>query len=75
MKENTKKELEELFNDDLLKCEIVETKESGDSRFDIVRWANNTYSVYAVDIHSGKMEEHERKTYEEAKEVFDSYIA
>jgi len=75
MNENTKKDLEEIFNDDLLKCEIVDTKENSESRIDIVRWADNTFSVYVNDMRSGKMEEHERKTYREAKEVFDSYIA
>lgn len=75
MKEKTKKDLDELFNDDLLKCEIVETKENCDSRFDIVHWADNTFSVCVTDKRNGKMEEHERKTYAEANEVFESYIA
>ena len=76
MKENTKKELEEIFDDDLLQCEIIDTKESDSLRVDIVLWRNDTFSVCETDKISRKMVEHEvGGSYGKAKEVFDSYVA
>ena len=46
---DVKKELEEIFNDDLLKCEILDTKENDLIRVDIVLWRDKTYSVYETD--------------------------
>lgn len=73
---DVKKELEEIFNDDLLKCEILDTKENDLIRVDIVLWRDKTYSVYETDKVSQKMVEHEiGESFKKAREVFDSFVA
>ena len=42
-------ELEKILNDDLLKCEIVETAENDVERVDLIKWTHdNTFSVAKV---------------------------
>lgn len=39
-------ELDEILNDDLLKCEIVETSENTVRRVDLIKWTyDNTFSI------------------------------
>ena len=49
MNEKTKKDLEEIFDDDLLKCEIVKSVENEDIKASLLRCvADGTFSVAAV---------------------------
>ena len=42
-------ELDEILNDDLLKCEIVETSENTVRRVDLIKWTyDNTFSIAEV---------------------------
>ena len=50
-------ELEKILNDDLLKCEIVETAENAARRVDLFKWTHdNTYSIAEVRKDTGKLE-------------------
>lgn len=50
-------ELEKILNDDLLKCEIVETAENEVRRADLIKWTHdNTYSIAEVRKDTGKLE-------------------
>ena len=50
-------ELDEIFNDDLLKCEIVESAENTVRRVDLIKWTHdNTFSIAEVNKDTGKLE-------------------
>ena len=50
-------ELDEILNDDLLKCEIVKTVENAAMRVSLIRWTHdNTFSVAEVNKDTGKLE-------------------
>ena len=50
-------DLEKILNDDLLKCEIVESVENPVRRVDLIKWAHdNTFSVAEVRKDTGKLE-------------------
>lgn len=50
-------ELEKILNDDLLKCEIVESAENAARRVDLIKWThNNTFSVAEVNKDTGKLD-------------------
>ena len=49
--------LDEILNDDLLKCEIVETAENTVRRVDLIKWIHdNTFSISIVHKDTGKLE-------------------
>lgn len=50
-------ELDKILNDDLLKCEIVESAENEVERVDLIKWTHdNTFSVAKVYKDTGKLE-------------------
>lgn len=50
-------ELDKILNDDLLKCEIVESVENPVRRVDLIKWTHgNTFSVAKVHKDTGKLE-------------------
>lgn len=50
-------ELEKILNDDLLKCEIVESVENPVRRVDLIKWTHDsTFSVAEVRKDTGKLE-------------------
>lgn len=50
-------ELEKILNDDLLKCEIVESAENAARRVDLIKWTHdNTFSVAEVNKDTGKLD-------------------
>lgn len=50
-------ELEKILNDDLLKCEIVESVENAARRVDLIKWTHdNTFSVAEVNKDTGKLD-------------------
>lgn len=50
-------ELDKILNDDLLKCEIVESAENAVRRVDLIKWTHDkTYSVAEVRKDTGKLE-------------------
>ena len=50
-------ELEKILNDDLLKCEIVESVENPVRRVDLIKWTHdNTFSVAEVNKDTGKLD-------------------
>lgn len=50
-------ELDKILNDDLLKCEIVESAENAARRVDLIKWTHdNTFSVAEVNKDTGKLE-------------------
>lgn len=50
-------ELDKILNDDLLKCEIVESVENPVRRVDLIKWTHdNTFSVAEVRKDTGKLE-------------------
>ena len=50
-------ELDEILNDDLLKCEIVESAENTVRRVDLIKWTyDNTFSIAEVRKDTGKLE-------------------
>ena len=52
-----KSELDKIFEDDLLKCEIVESVENPVRRVDLIKWENdNTFSIAEVRKDTGKLE-------------------
>lgn len=49
--------LEKILNDDLLKCEIVESVENSARRVDLIKWTHdNTFSVAEVRKDTSKLE-------------------
>ena len=49
--------LDEILNDDLLKCEIVESAENTVRRVDLIKWTHdNTFSIAEVNKDTGKLE-------------------
>lgn len=50
-------DLEKILNDDLLKCEIVESAENEVERVDLIKWTHgNTFSIAEVRKDTGKLE-------------------
>ena len=50
-------ELDEILNDDLLKCEIVESVENAARRVDLIKWTHdNTFSITDVHKDTGKLD-------------------
>lgn len=50
-------ELDEILNDDLLKCEIVKTEENAAMRVSLIKWTHdNTFSIAEVRKDTGKLE-------------------
>ena len=50
-------ELDEIFNDDLLKCEIVESVENSARRVDLIKWTyDNTFSIAEVRKDTGNLD-------------------
>ena len=50
-------DLEKILNDDLLKCEIVESVENAARRVDLIKWTHdNTFSVTEVRKDTGKLD-------------------
>lgn len=50
-------ELEKIMNDDLLKCEIVNSAENEVRRVDLIKWTHdNTFSIAEVRKDTGKLE-------------------
>ena len=50
-------ELEKILNDDLLKCEIVETAENTARRVDLIKWTyDNTFSIAEVHKDTGNLD-------------------
>ena len=50
-------ELDEILNDDLLKCEIVKSVENAARRVDLIKWTyDNTFSISEVRKDEGKLD-------------------
>lgn len=50
-------DLEKILNDDLLKCEIVNSAENEVRRVDLIKWTHdNTFSIAEVRKDTGKLE-------------------
>ena len=50
-------DLEKILNDDLLKCEIVESADNAARRVDLIRWTHdNIFSIAEVRKDTGKLE-------------------
>ena len=50
-------ELDEILNDDLLKCEIVESAENNARRVDLIKWNHdNTFSIAEVRKDTGNLD-------------------
>ena len=50
-------ELDEIFNDDLLKCEIVKSVENTVRRVDLIKWTyDNTFSIAEVRKDTGNLD-------------------
>lgn len=50
-------ELDEILNDDLLKCEIVQTAENVARRVDLIKWTyDNTFSIAELNKVTGKLD-------------------
>ena len=50
-------ELDEILNDDLLKCEIVESVENSARRMDLIKWTyDNTFSIAEVRKDTGNLD-------------------
>lgn len=50
-------DLEKILNDDLLKCEIVESVENAARRVDLIKWTHDgTFSITEVHKDTGKLE-------------------
>lgn len=67
-------ELEKILNDDLLKCEIVESVENAARRVDLIEWTHdNTFSVAEVRKDTGKLEVTDIKTTSETTALKQFY--
>lgn len=52
-----KSELDKIFEDDLLKCEIVESVENSVRRVDLIKWTHDgTFSIAEVHKDTGKLD-------------------
>ena len=50
-------DLEKILNDDLLKCEIVESVENSARRVDLIKWTyDNTFSIAEVRKDTGNLD-------------------
>ena len=50
-------DLEKILNDDLLKCEIVESVENSARRVDLIKWTyDNTFSIAEVRKYTGNLD-------------------
>ena len=50
-------ELDEILNDDLLKCEIVKSVENAERSVDLIKWTyDNTFSIAEVRKDTGKLD-------------------
>ena len=50
-------ELDDILNDDLLKCEIVKSVENAARRVDLIKWTyDNTFSIAEVRKDTGKLD-------------------
>ena len=50
-------DLEKILNDDLLKCEILNSAENEVRRVDLIKWTHdNTFSIAEVRKDTGKLE-------------------
>ena len=50
-------ELDKILNDDLLKCEIVESAENTVRRVDLIKWTHdNTFSIAEVNKDTGTLD-------------------
>ena len=50
-------ELDEILNDDLLKCEIVESVENAARRVNLIKWTHdNTFSIAEVRKDTGNLD-------------------
>ena len=50
-------DLEKILNDDLLKCEIVNSTENEVRRVDLIKWTHdNTFSIAIVHKDTGKLD-------------------
>ena len=50
-------ELDEILNDDLLKCEIVESVENAARSVDLIKWTyDNTFSIAEVRKDTGNLD-------------------
>ena len=50
-------EVDEILNDDLLKCEIVESVENSARRVDLIKWTyDNTFSIAEVRKDTGNLD-------------------
>ena len=50
-------ELDEILNDDLLKCEIVVSAENNARRVDLIKWTyDNTFSIAEVRKDTGNLD-------------------
>ena len=50
-------ELDKILNDDLLKCEIVESAENTVRRVDLIKWTHdNTFSIAEVNKDTVRLE-------------------
>ena len=50
-------ELDEILNDDLLKCEIVKSVENAVRRVDLIKWTHDkTYSIAVILKDTGELE-------------------
>ena len=67
-------ELEKILNDDLLKCEIVESAENAARRVDLIKWTHdNTFSIAEVRKDTGKLEVTDIKTTSETTALKQFY--
>lgn len=56
-KNDIKSELEEIFDDDLLKCEIVKSAENEVRRVDLIKWTHDgTFAIAEVRKDTGKID-------------------
>lgn len=67
-------DLEKILNDDLLKCEIVESVENPVRRVDLIKWTHdNTFSIAEVRKNTGKLEVTDIKTTSETTALKQFY--
>lgn len=69
------KELDEILNDDLLKCEVVRNVEDEHRRSSLILWEDGSASVATVDKDSGKLFVSYRDSLEEALDMWEKHVA
>lgn len=68
------KELEEIFNDDLLKCEIIASVDHEDIKASLLRWtADGTFSIAAVIKPTKKLTVSHQQNEEDARAYFKKW--